>query len=87
MTCPTCPRSASHVFPCVECWRTMTPADKVGWLFLLRTGKGEGLAALRGFAHRDPVKDAPPGLAAYVVFLEAEIARLDALLIRPEGRC
>ena len=65
----------------------MAPADKVGWLFLLRTYKGEGLTALRDFAHRDPVKDAPPSLAAYVQFLEAEIARLDALLIRPEGQC
>ena len=67
----------------------MTPAAKVGWIFLLRTGTGEGLAALRDFAHRDPIacRDLPPTVRAYVEFLEAEIARLDALLIRPEGPC
>lgn len=86
MTCPTCHRPASHAAPCAECWRSMSPTAKAGWIFLLRTGPARaGLVSAVG--HRDPVKDAPPTLGAYVAFLEAEITRLDTLLVSSEGPC
>ena len=53
----------------------MTPADKAGWIFLLRTTTTPAHAALvAAIGHRDPVKDAPPTLRAYVEFLEAELS-------------
>lgn len=56
----------------------MEPADKTGWIFLLRTSTSPAHAGLvSAVGHRDPVRDAPPTLAAYVLFLEAEIARLE----------
>ena len=86
MTCPTCHRPASRSFPCSECWRTMTPAYKVGWIFLLRTSTSPAHAGLvAAVGHRDPVRDAPPTLAAYVGFLEAEVARLEAELAAQRG--
>lgn len=88
MTCPTCHRPAVHAAPCSECWRTMAPADKAGWLFLLRTSTSPAHAGLvSAVGHRDPVRDAPPTLTAYVLFLEAEIARLETRVAELEGRC
>lgn len=87
VTCPLCHRPSSHTAPCLECWRTMEPPKKAAWIFLLRTSPAHaGLVAVVG--HRDPVKDAPPTLAAYVadeppVLTRAQIATLVAALGGP----
>lgn len=45
----------------------MTPAERAPWIRRIRAGEAE----LKPVAHRDPVKDAPPTLLAYVEHLEA----------------
>lgn len=73
--CPTChrPSRAPSAAPCVDCWGTWTPEQKAPWIHRLRHDPG-----LDRVRHRDPVATAPPTLAAYVVWLEAELAAKEA---------
>lgn len=66
VTCPLCHRLATVEAPCSTCWRTLPPADRAPWIRRMR--RDEALAPV---AHRDPVRTAPPTLAAYVAYLEA----------------
>ena len=66
VTCPLCHRPATVEAPCSTCWRTLPPADRAPWIRRMR--RDEALAPV---AHRDPVRTAPPTLAAYVAYLEA----------------
>lgn len=66
MTCPTCHRPVTVEAPCATCWRTLPPADRAPWVRRMRLDP-----SLAPVAHRDPVRSAPPTLAAYVAYLEA----------------
>ena len=66
VTCPLCHRPATVEAPCSTCWRTLPPAERAPWVRRMRQDE-----ALAPVAHRDPVRSAPPTLAAYVAYLEA----------------
>lgn len=78
VSCPICARTYEvkapsaeppEPMPCAACWRDMAPAAKTPYLRRLRAAPVER----RVCGHRDPVKDAPPTLRAYVELLEAEL--------------
>ena len=72
MTCPLCHRPTTVEAPCSTCWRALLPADRAPWVRRMRLNP-----ALAPVAHRDPVRTAPHTLAAYVAYLEAQLARLE----------
>lgn len=66
MTCPLCHRPTTVEAPCSTCWSKLLPADRAPWVRRMRLDPSLALVA-----HRDPVRTAPPTLAAYVAYLEA----------------
>lgn len=67
MSCPICQRpNPAGEAPCAACWRDMPAADKAPWIHRIRTETV--FAAVR---HRDPVRDAPQTVRAYVAWLES----------------
>lgn len=65
MSCPTCARPMPVEAPCLTCWADMSPEARAPWIRRMRSDP-----SLSAVAHRDPVRSAPPTLAAYVAYLE-----------------
>lgn len=66
VTCPLCHRPVTVEAPCSTCWRTLPATERAPWVRRMRLDPSLALVA-----HRDPVRSAPPTLAAYVAYLEA----------------